>query len=221
MKMANVPILAFVALIPWLWLSAAPQDSQDAHVMLVISEAGPRGVARQSEFSKQAKPGAGKELRIWIESGRQCRAVVAAFNRDGRMAYDGLPLETPLKEHSNNQIPLAGGSKWTWDGHENLAEMDVILLSGDSSDTRDLSKLVEAMRDSSIAEAVRKRQSADLRRWIGAHGQNPSSASDYSVKSTPEVMGGMIRGIDCEWCKTAQKIPVPANGIAMVRIHFD
>ena len=219
--MRSITVSSFALMVLVAGLSAEPEGSRDAHMMLSVSEPGPRGIARQSEFSKQAKPGAGKELRLWIESGCGCRAVVAAFNHDGRMAYDGPPSEIEVKEHSNNQVPAAGGRKWTWDGHENLAEMDIVFIAGESPDTRDLSKLLEAMRDASVSEAVRKRQAADLRRWIDAHTQNTSSAADYSVKPTPVAIGGMVRGEDCDWCKSAQRVSIPANGFVIVRIHID
>src|SRR5579859_5277434 len=136
----------------------AQQDRTEAHVMLTISEPGPRRIMKDVEFSKQAHPGVDTKLKLLVESSGPCRAVVAAFNKEGSMAYDGLPVSVPVKEYSNNEIPTLETPKWTWDGHEKLAEIDVILLAENSTDSGELARLVDAMRDSGLSDAVRKRQ---------------------------------------------------------------
>lgn len=219
MRITTLAGLALTA--PCAWISANPQDGRDAYVMLMVSEPGPRGIALQSEFSKQAKPGAGKELKLRIESGCQCKAVIVNFNSQGRTAPDRLPAEIVVKEHSVNQFPPPGGGSWTWEGPGNFGEIDVIFISGDPPDTRELSKLLGAMKETPAAEALRRKQDAELRRWIDAHAQNPSVAADYTVKPSPEIIGGMVRGEECAWCKAAQRVSIPVNGFAIVRIHID
>jgi hypothetical protein len=217
--MRSLSICALVALV--LCLSSARAQSSDAHVLLVVSEPGSRGVTKQIEFSKQAKPGPGKELSAWVESSGPCRAVVVAFDRDGRVAYKDLPALNSIREHSNNQLPVEGGSKWTWDRPERLAEVDIVLISGDPPDTRELMNLMRAMHDTQSSDALRKRQDMELKHWLDARTQQQSSVSDYSIKPTPEVIGGMMRGEGCDWCKSAQKVSIPANGFSIVRIHLD
>jgi hypothetical protein len=213
--------LIFMLLAFGLCLRAAPDDTWEAHVLLVVSEPGARGVTKQIEFSKEAKPGPGKELSAWIQSSRPCRAVVVAFDRNGRVAYNDLPSLHTIREHSSNQLPPEGGVKWAWQGPEQLAELDLVLISGDPPDTHALMDLMRAMHDAPNSDALRKRQDTELRHWLDARTKGQSSVSDYSVKPTPEVIGGMMRGEGCDWCKSAQKVPMPANGFSIIRIHLD
>jgi hypothetical protein len=190
-------------------------------VLLVVSEPGPRGVSKQTAFSKQAKPGAGKELSAWIESSSPLRAVVVAFDREGRVAYDGVPSVNTIREHSTNQFPAPGQTKWAWDTPERVAEVDIVLIAGDPPDTRALINLVEAMRHVTNNDALRKRQNTELEHWLDARTQQHSLLSDYSVKPTPEVVGGMVRGEQCGWCQSAQRVSIPAGGFSILRIHID
>ena len=199
----------------------AQQDRTEAHVMLLVSEPGPRRIMKDVEFSKQAHPGADTKLKLLVESSRPCRAVVAAFNKEGSMAYDGLPLSVPVKENRNNEIPTLEAPKWTWNGHEKLSEIDVILLAENSTDSGELTKLVDAMRASGLAEAVRKRQIGSLHRWIDAHSQSASAASDYTVKSAPLLIAGTIRGEGCDWCKSAKAVSIPGGGSVVIRIRLE
>jgi hypothetical protein len=199
----------------------AQQDRTEAHVILMISEPGPRRIMKDAEFSKQAHPGPDTTLKLLVESSRPCRAVVAAFNKEGLMAYGGLPVSVPVEEYRNNEIPTLQAPKWTWDGHEKLSEINVILLAEHSPDSSELSRLVDAMRDSGLGEAVRKRQIGSLRRWIDAHSQSGTTASDYTLKSTPILIGGTTRSLGCDWCKSAKAVSIPGGGSAVIRIRLE
>ena len=189
--------------------------------MAVVSEPGPRRIMKDVDLSKQAHPGPDKTLKLFVESSRACRAMVAAFNEDGSIAYSGLPVNIDVKENRNNQIPTVDAPKWTWDGHEKLSEIDVVLLVDNSPELDELSRLVDAMRDPTLADAVRKRQINSLRRWIDAHSQSASAASDYTLKSGPVLIGGTVRGEGCDWCKSAKAISIPRGGSAVIRIRFE
>jgi hypothetical protein len=202
-------------------LVLAQQDRTEAHVMLMLSEPGPRRIMKEVEFSKQAHPGPDKALTLLIESSRSCRAVVAAFNKEGLLAYDGQAVNILVKENHTNRIPTVEAPKWTWDGHEKLSEIDVILLAENSPDSGDLSRLVDAMRDSGLSDAVRKRQAGSLHRWIDAHSQSSSAASDYTLKSGPVLIGGTVRGEGCDWCKSAKPVSIPGGGSAVIRIRLE
>jgi hypothetical protein len=199
----------------------AQQDRTEAHVMLMLSEPGPRRIVKEVEFSKQAQPGPDKTLSLLVESSRPCRAVVAAFNKEGLIAYDGRTENILVKEFYTNRIPEVEAPKWTWDGHEKLSEIDVILLAENSPDLGELSRLVDAMRDTGLADAVRKRQVGSLRRWIDAHSQGASAASDYTLKSGPVLIGGTVRGMGCDWCKSAKPVSIPGGGSAVIRIRLE
>jgi len=199
----------------------AQQDKTEAHVMLMVSEPGPRRIMKEVEFSKQAHPGPDKTLKLLVESGRSCRAVVAAFNEEGLIAYDGLPVNILVKENRNNQIPAVEAPKWTWDGHEKVSEIDLILLVENSPELGELSRLVDAMRDPGVAEPVRKRQITSLHRWIDTHAESTSAGSDYTLKSGPVLIGGTVRGESCDWCKSAKKISIPGGGSAVIRIRLE
>jgi hypothetical protein len=196
-------------------------DKTEAHVMLMVSEPGPRRIMKEVEFSKQAHPGPDKTLKLLVESSRSCRAMVAAFDKEGLVPYGGLPVNVVVKENRNNQIPSVDAPKWTWDGHENLSEIDVILLAENSPDLAELSRLVDAMRDPAVADAVRKRQLSSLHRWIDTHAQSASAASDYTLKSGPVLIGGTVRGEGCDWCKSAKTVSIPGGGSAVIRIRLE
>jgi hypothetical protein len=208
--------LAFVLL-----SCARPQSAFDVQVLLTVAEPGPRGITRQTEFSKQAQPGAGKQLATWIQSSSPCRAVVVAFDRDGRVAYQGLPSVNTIREHSTNQLPAGAQPQWTWDQPGRLAELDLVLIDGDPPEARDLMNLVRAMQDAPPNDVLRKRQDTELRHWLDGHMRQRSSIADYSIKPTPEVIGGMMRGAQCDWCKSAQTVSVPAGGFSILRIHIE
>jgi hypothetical protein len=202
-------------------LVLAQQDKTEAHVMLMVSEPGPRRIMKEVEFSKQAHPGPDKTLKLLVESSRSCRAVIAAFNKEGLVAYDGLPVNSLVKENRNNQIPAVEAPQWTWDGHEKLSEIDLILLAENSPELAELSRLVDAMRDPAVADAVRKRQLASFHRWIDTHAQSASAASDYTLKSGPVLIGGTVRGEGCDWCKSAKTVAIPGGGSAVIRIRLE
>ena len=210
--------LTFFVMAP---LILAQHDGAEAHVMLIVSEPGPRRIMKEVEFSKQAHPGPDKSVKLLVESSRPCRAVVAAFNKEGSVAYEGLPLNIPVKENHNNEIPPIDAAKWTWAGQEKLSEIDVILMAENSPDLAELSQLVDAMRDRAVANAIRKRQFSSLHRWIDTHAQVASSASDYTLKSAPVLIGGTVRGEACDWCKSAKAVSIPRGGSAVIRIRLE
>jgi hypothetical protein len=218
MKMTILTATAVVLAASW---ALAQQDRTEAHVMLMLSEPGPRRIMKEVEFSKQAHPGPDKTLALLIEASRPCRAVVAAFNKEGLLAYDGQAINILVKENHTNRIPPVEAPKWTWDGHEKLSEINVILLAENSPDAGDLSRFVDAMRDSGLSDAVRKRQAGSLHRWIDAHSQSSSAASDYTLKSGPVLIGGTVRGEGCDWCKSAKPVSIPGGGSVVIRIRLE
>jgi hypothetical protein len=204
------------------WLAVAPalaQDKIDAEVLLTVTQPPPqRGLMQPFEFSKQAKPAPGVELRLWVLANRDCGAVAVAFTRDGKLVYAGSPEKIAMTPRKKQQIPPAG-KKWPWEGAENIAEVDVILAGAGSPDFQELSKLVDAMHDASLADAVRRRQVASLRQWIDAHSQNKSSLTDYSIKHEAGQVGAMLRSEDPTL--NGLKVAIPINGYRVIRIKLD
>src|SRR5258708_749617 len=136
--------------------SAVAQDKIDAEVLLTVTQPPPqRGMLKMFTFSKQAKPAPGAELRLWLLANRECGAAAVAFTRDGKLVYSGSPEKITLAPNKKQALP-PDGKKWAWEGSENIAEIDVILGGAASPDFQDLSKLVDAMHDSTVKDSVRR-----------------------------------------------------------------
>lgn len=203
-------LLPLVAMHP-----AAAQDKIDAEILFTVSQPAARGLSKKYSFSKQAKPGPGQDLKLWVTANRDCRAVAVAFTRDGKLAYAGPPEKIAVLNNKTTELPPQG--KWTWEGKENLAEIDLILASDSSPDYKELATLLDAMHTPGLADAVRIKQVGSLRRWIDSHSQNKSSVADYTVKPLPAEVGAMLRGGELG----GQKVSLPANGYTVIRLKLE
>src|ERR1041385_8520724 len=67
---------------------ARAESKMVGHLMLIVTQLGQEGFPLNVGFSNQVKPGPGKELRLRLESNLACRAVIVAFSRQGRMAFE-------------------------------------------------------------------------------------------------------------------------------------
>jgi len=210
MIFAALSMLPLVATPP-----AHAQNKIDAEVLFTVSQPAARGLSKKFSFSKQAKPGPGQDLKLWVTASADCRAVAVAFTRDGKLAYAGPPEKIALVHNALKEFPPQG--KWTWEGNENLAEIDLIIAADSSPDYKDLSDLIDAMHDPKVKEAARPMQVGSLRRWIDAHSQNKSSIADYGVKPLPTEVGGMLRGGELG----GQKVSLPANGYTVIRLKLE
>jgi hypothetical protein len=190
----------------------AQTTTTSVRVQIVIVEPGGKAGAKKVDFSKQAKPGPGKELKILISSDRKCTISPAAFTKDGQLLY-GVPEIVQLPDDKTAELPL--NSKWTWDGHEGLEEIDVIVAEPGAADYKPYEELVKKMGQSGISDDVRRLQAGAMRRWIDQRLKSPATAADYSIKNLPTEVGGMVRGEP-----TGQEIAVPAKRSTVIRLRI-
>jgi len=198
-------------------VSSAPQllaqSKIDAEVLFTVSQPAPRNMTRSLTFSTEAKPGPGQELRLSVKANRECRAVAIALTRDGKLAYASLPDKILVVPKSEAVFPTQG--KWTWEGKENLAEIDLILAVETSPDYQELSQLLDAMRAPGVKEEAKPLQVAKLRRWVDGHSQSKAEYR-YGEKPVPVPVGGMLRGE-----KAHQDVSIPANGYVIIRLKLN
>jgi hypothetical protein len=211
----RIPIIfAASILLPLVATQPVPaQDRIDAEILFTVSQPAPRNMTRSLTFSAEAKPGPGQELKLSVKANRECRAVAVALTRDGKLAYAGLPDNLTLRPKSEVLFPTQG--KWTWEGKENLAEIDLILAMEASPDYKELSKLLDAMHAPGVKEEAKPLQVAKLRKWIDEHSQS-QAAYRYADKPVPVPVGGMLRGE-----KAHQDISIPANGYVIIRLKLN
>jgi len=195
-------------------VAPAKAESGDVHVQLTIVQPGLKGGIRQTEFSKQARPGPHRELKLLMAAEIQAAAVALPFNREGRLAYESAPEIAHLAMNSKQEIPAEG--KWTFEGPENLAEIDVVLAGPDTPDFEELAKLIHTMKLSPAASPLHRQQLGALHRWLDAHSQRSSTAADYTVKAAPAEIAGMVRGD-----VAGQAVPLSPNSCAVVRIRIE
>lgn len=207
--MRTLLIFAALSVMP-----AIAQEKIDAEVLFTVSQPAQRGLSKKYSFSKEAKAGPGQDLKLWITANRDCRAVAVAFTRDGKLAYAGPPENLAVGSNKTIEIPAQG--KWTWEGKENLAEIDLIVGTDSSSDYKDLAKLVAAMNDPKVPDAAKRLQVAQLRTWVDAHSQGASRLTDYGVKPVPVEVGAMLRGGELN----GQKVSIAANGYKVIRLKL-
>jgi hypothetical protein len=198
-------------------VSSAPQllaqAKVDAEVLFTVSQPAPRNMTRSLTFSTEAKPGPGQELRLSVKANRECRAVAVALTRDGKLAYASLPDKITVLPKSEAIFPPPG--TWTWEGKENLAEIDLILAVETSPDYQELSKLLDAMHKPGVKDEAKPMQVASLRKWIDAHSQSKAEYR-YGDKPVPVPVGGMLRGE-----KAHQDVSIPANGYVIIRLKLN
>ncbi len=191
----------------------AQHHATDFKVQLLVQHSGgPTGTVRE-EFSKQAKPAAGKELRMLVLASRDCYVSVAGFARDGQLVY-GVPEVVSLQSNVVKELPRA--SKWKFEGPEGLSEMDVVVADPDAEDFKSYSDLVSKMNQPGLAADVREAQAGALREWIDDQLQSKTTAQDYTVKQNPQQLGGLLRGADLP----GEPITVPPLRISVIRIRI-
>ncbi len=117
LRYAPLAILAAAALF------AQPPGTEVTMQWVVRTPGGKTGVTRE-EFSRQAKPGPGKELRVLMEANRECTVSFAAFTHDGQLVY-GTPETVVLAANVVKELPVS--NKWTFDGQEQLFEIDAVI----------------------------------------------------------------------------------------------
>jgi hypothetical protein len=193
---------------------ALAQAKVDAQVLFTVSQPAPKGLTRSLTFSTEAKPGKGQELRLSVKANRECRAVAVALTRDGKLAYAGLPDKITVDPKSEKIFPPPG--TWTWEGKENLAEIDLILAVETSPDYQELSKLLDAMHKPNVKDEAKPLQVASLRKWIDGHSQSKAEYR-YGDKPVPVPVGGMLRGGE----KAHQDVSIPANGYVIIRLKLN
>ena len=191
----------------------AQHHSTEFKVQLIVERAGAPAASAREEFSKQTKPGAGKELRILMLASRDCQASVAAFTRDGQLVY-GVPEIVALQSHVVKELPSS--NKWKFDASEQLAEMDVVVGDPAAPDFKTYSDLVSKMNHPGLASDVRDAQAGAVREWIDSQLESKTTAQDYTVKENPQQLGGLMRGADLP----GQPIMVPPLRISVIRIRI-
>jgi hypothetical protein len=102
------------------------------------------------------------------------------------------------------RAPVPPTGKWAWEGSEDLAEIYVVVAPPDAPALIDLSRLLSAIRGPAGSAPLRQRQVAALRHWIDAHTQVKTTSADYSIKSEPVEIGGIVRG------------PIPGEPVALL-----
>ena len=183
-----------------------------ARVQAVILEPGGKTGMRRTEFSKQARPGPGKELKVLVSADGSCALSVTAFTKDGQLLY-GTPETVQLQDAKVKELPL--NSRWTWDGHEGLEEIDIIAADPGAADYKTYEELVKKMAQGGIGDDVRKMQVRRMRQWVDDHLRSSTTAVDYSIKEQPTEVGGMVRG-----GLTGQEVSVPSKKSAVIRLRI-
>ena len=184
-KLRPVPLLMLTAA-----TVCAQQSATEIKMQWVLQQPGGKTGVKREEFSQQAKPGPGKELRVLILANRDCTVSFTGFTRDGQLLY-GLPETVHLTANVVRELPAS--KKWTFDGQEHLAEMDAVIADPASADYKTYAGLVARMNRPGIPAELRQAQADALRGWIDGE-RSKSTAQDYTVKENPAEIGGLIRG---------------------------
>jgi hypothetical protein len=192
-------------------LAISQETAIRIHVQVVVVEPGGKTGIRKLAFSKQSKPGQGKELKLLVSADRTCAVSAAAFTNDGRLAY-GVPASVDV-DAETKELPL--GDKWRWDGHEHLAEIDVIAADPIAADYAPYKELVTKMERGESTDAIRRLQVGEMRRWIDAHLKSPTTGWNYSIKEQPAEVAGSVRGEP-----VGQEVSIPARGSKVIRLRF-
>jgi hypothetical protein len=181
--------LLYAVLAPFALWAQAPDTEVEMKWMLV--QPGGKTGMKKEEFSRQAKPGPGRELHVLMKANRECEVSFAGFTRDGQLVY-GTPDTVLLPANVVKELPLS--KKWTFDGHEQLFEIDAVIADPAAGDYKPYATLVGKMNQAGIASDVWMAQAGALRDWIDGKLLSKASAVDYSVKENPADIGGVIRG---------------------------
>jgi hypothetical protein len=208
---------AYAAALIALTAAFAADPPPQVQVALAVLQAGSMGRFKASELAKTSLPKPGNRLQVRVAATGPCHAMIVAFDSAGNVAYPDQPVIVALEANSQQQIPAAGG--WKWEDPGAISELEVLLVDNRSPALDGLTRLIKAMHDQA-APAVRTRQVSELRRLTDSLTQRDAASADYSVKSEPVPLAGLLRGDVCEWCKDAQKISVPPAGSYLVRHRF-
>jgi hypothetical protein len=212
----TISTLRFLRYAPLALLAAsalcAQQPGTEVTMQWVVRTPGGKAGANQEEFSKQAKPGPGKELRVFMKANRECAVSFAGFTRDGLLIY-GSPEIVVLPANIVKELPVS--KKWTFDGQEQLAEIDAVIADPAADDYKGYAALVGKMNQAGISTEVWQAQAGKLREWIDGELRSKTSAVDYTVKDTPADIAGVIRG-DLH----GQVLKVPPQKISIVRMRM-
>ncbi len=201
-----LPFLAAAA------LGAPKQSDTIIKMQWVLQQPGGKAGVKQEEFSRKAKPGPGKELRVLVQANRECTISFAGFTRDGQLLY-GSPETVHLPVNIVRDLPTS--KKWTFDGYERLAEIDAVIADPNAGDYKAYADLIGKMSQSGISTEVWQAQASALRMWIDGQLQSKTTAQDYTVKENPTEAGGVIRGD-----LTGQEFMVPPRKTSVVRIRI-
>ncbi len=195
-------------------LLCAQQSGIEIQMQWVVQGPGGKTGTKREEFSKQAKPGAGKELRVLVKASRACTVSFAGFTHDGQLLY-GPPETVQLSANAAwKELPAA--KKWSFEGNEKLGEMDAVIADPASPEYKQYSALVAKMKPG-LPPEVAQAQAAAVRDWIDGQLRSKTTAVDYTVKDTPGQIGGSIRDADA---KVGQSMTVPAQKTSVVRIRI-
>src|SRR5579863_9646183 len=147
--------LAFFCYAPIALMAAAALWAEppgtEVEMKWVLQQPGGKTGEKKEEFSRQAKPGPGKELHVLIKANRECEVSFAGFTRDGQLVY-GTPETVLLPANVVKELPLS--KKWTFDGHEQLFEIDAVVADPAAGDYKDYAALVGKMNQTGIPNDV-------------------------------------------------------------------
>lgn len=213
-RFRNVPmLLPGMALLSALALGAQ-QSGTEIQMQWVVQGLGGKTGTKREEFSKQAKPGPGKELRVLVKANKNCTVSFTGFTHDGQLLY-GPPETVQLSANAAwKELPAA--KKWSFEGNEKLGEMDAVIADPSSPEYKQYSALVAKMKPG-LPPEVAQAQAAAVRDWIDGQLRSKTAAVDYTVKDAPGDIGGLIRGDDS---KVGQSMTVPAQKTFVVRIRI-
>ncbi len=192
-------LVAFV-LLPRLFA----QSETQLNVQLIVVQ--PTG---KISFSKKARPGWGKQLRVRVSSTGACVVSVVALAANGQLAYE-QPETVHLTGATSQQDLPAAGRIWKWEGNEGLVEIDLVAAAPNSPDYKDFSSLLAKIARRS-PEDLHRMQVHALRGWIDKH--LPLNSADYAVREQPVPVAGPTRG------DSVQTIGIPPRQVAILRIR--
>lgn len=192
----------------------AQQSGTEIQMQWVVQGPGGKTGTNRVEFSKQAKPGAGKELRLLLKANRDCTVSITGFTHDGQLLYG--PPETVQLSANAAWKELPATKKWTFEGGEKLGEMDAVIADPASPEYKQYAALASKMKPG-LPPEVAQLQAGALREWIDGQQRSKTTAVDYTVKDNPGEIGGVVRGDDS---KVGQSLTVPAQKTSVVRIRI-
>jgi hypothetical protein len=192
----------------------AQQSGTEIKMQWVVQWPGGKTGTMREEFSKQAKPGPGKELRVLVKANRQCIVSFSGFTHDGDLLYGPPEIVRLSKSVAWKELPAS--KKWSFEGNEKLEEMDAVIADPSSPDYKQYATLVAKMKPGLPVE-VAQAQAAAMRDWIDRQLRSKTAAIDYTVKDAPGQIGALIRDADS---RVGASIIVPAQKTSVVRIRI-